>query len=149
MWLPGCGGVMTKVGSFEAFNGFPGTNWYHQKASVVVWSYFVKPARRMYFHFNDVRMGAIASQNTSFTVVYSTVQSGADQRKHQSSAPLAFVRGIHRWPVNSLHKWLVTPKMFPFDDVTMLQQIEFHIQRTPFQCLLHIFVKNTIFIDLH
>ena len=43
----------------------------------------------------------------------------ADQRKHQSSASLAFVRGIHRWPVNSPHKWPVTRKMFPFDDVVM------------------------------
>ena len=42
-----------------------------------------------------------------------------DQRKHQSSASLAFVRGIHRWPVNSQHKWPVTRKMFPFDDVIM------------------------------
>ena len=41
----------------------------------------------------------------------------ADQRKHESSASLAFVRGIHRWPVNSPHKWTVTRKMFPFDDV--------------------------------
>ena len=64
-------------------------------------------------------MGAIASQITSLPVVYSIVHSGADQRKHQSSASLAFVRGIHRWPVNSLHKWPVTRKMFPFDDVIM------------------------------
>ena len=47
------------------------------------------------------------------------IYSGADQRKHQSSASLAFVRGIHRWPVNSPHKWPVTRKMFPFDDVIM------------------------------
>ena len=45
--------------------------------------------------------------------------SDADQRKHQSSASLAFVRGIHRGPVNSPHKWPVTRKMFPFDDVIM------------------------------
>ena len=45
--------------------------------------------------------------------------SDADQWKHQSSASLAFVRGIHRWPVNSPHKWPVTRKMFPFDDVIM------------------------------
>ena len=64
-------------------------------------------------------MDAIASQITSLTIVYSTVYSGADQRKHPSSASLAFVRGIHRWPVNSLHKWPVTWKMFPFDDVIM------------------------------
>ena len=44
---------------------------------------------------------------------------GRDQRKHQSSASLAFVWGIHRWPENSPHKWPVTMKMFPFDDVIM------------------------------
>ena len=64
-------------------------------------------------------MGTMASQITSFTIVYSTVYSGADQRKHQRSASLAFVRGIHRGPVNSPHKWPVTRKMFPFDDVIM------------------------------
>ena len=57
-------------------------------------------------------MGTMASQNTSLPIVYSTFYSGADQGKHQSSASLAFERGIHRWPVNSPHKW-------PFDDVIM------------------------------
>ena len=61
----------------------------------------------------------MASQITSLTIVYSTVYSGADQRKHQSSTPLAFVQGIHRGPVNSPHTWPVTRKMFPFDDVIM------------------------------
>ena len=64
-------------------------------------------------------MGSIASQITSLTSVYSSVYSGADQRKHQSSASLAFVRGIHRRSVNSPHKGPVTRKMFPFDDVIM------------------------------
>ena len=64
-------------------------------------------------------MGAIASEITSLTIVYSTVYSGADQSKDQSSASLAFVWGIHRGPVNSLHKWPATRKMFPFDDVIM------------------------------
>ena len=41
-------------------------------------------------------MTAMASQITSLMVVYLTVYSDADQRKHQSSASLAFVRGIHR-----------------------------------------------------
>ena len=68
-------------------------------------------------HYNDVIMSAMASQN--LTTVYSTVYSGADQRKHQSCALLAFVREIHRWPVNSPHKGPVTRKMFPFDDVIM------------------------------
>ena len=68
---------------------------------------------------SDVIMGAMASQITSLTIVCSTVYSGADQRKYQSSASLAFVMGIHRWPVNSPHKGPVTRKMFPFDDVIM------------------------------
>ena len=72
-------------------------------------------------HYNGVIMGAMASQITSLTIVYSTVYSGADQRKHQSSTPLAFVRGIHRGPVNSPHKWPITRKMFPFDDVIMFK----------------------------
>ena len=64
-------------------------------------------------------MGTIASLITSLTIVYLTVYSDADQRKHQSSASLTYVRGIHRRPVNSPHKWPVTRKMFPFDDVIM------------------------------
>ena len=71
-------------------------------------------------HYGDVIMGVIASQITSVMVVYSTVYSNADQRKHQRSASLAFVRGIHRGPLNSPHKWPVTQKMFPFDDVIMI-----------------------------
>ena len=70
-------------------------------------------------HYDDVIMSTIASQITSLTIVYSTIYSGADQSKHQSSASLAFVWGIHRGPVNSPHKWPVTRKMFPFDDVIM------------------------------
>ena len=64
-------------------------------------------------------MGAMASQITSLTIVYSSVYLGADERKHQSSASLAFVRGIHRSPVNSPRKWPVTQKMLSFDDVIM------------------------------
>ena len=71
------------------------------------------------WHYTDVIMGSIASQITSLMIVYSNVYSDADQRKHQSSASLAFVRGIHRGPVNSPHKWPVTRKMLPFDDVIM------------------------------
>ena len=70
-------------------------------------------------NYCDVIMGAVASQITSLTIDYSILYSDADQRKHQSSASLAFVRGIHRGPVNSPHKWPVTRKMFPFDDVIM------------------------------
>ena len=74
---------------------------------------------------------------TSLTSVFSTVYSDADQRKYQSSASLAFVRGIHRGPVNSPHKWPVTRKLFPFDDVIMasMWQGQFVILVT-----LHVFV---------
>ena len=65
-------------------------------------------------------MNTKASQITSVSIVYSTVCLGADQRKHQSSASLTFMSEIHRWPVNSPHKWPVTRKMFPFDDVIMI-----------------------------
>ena len=70
-------------------------------------------------HYSEAIMGPMASQITSLTIIYSIVYWGADQRKHQSSASLAFVRGIHRWPVNSPHKGSVTRKMFTFDDVIM------------------------------
>ena len=75
-------------------------------------------------HYSDAIISAMASQITSLTIVYSTVHSsGTDQRKHQSSVSLVFVREIHPWPmnypVNSPHKGPVTRKMFPFDDVIM------------------------------
>ena len=76
-----------------------------------------------YLHYNDVTMGKIASQITCLVIVYSTVDSDIDQREHQSSASLAFVRGIHRGPVNSPYKWPVARNMFPFNDVIMLQQL--------------------------
>ena len=71
-------------------------------------------------YYNDVIIGSMASQITSLIIVNSTVYSGTDERKHQSSASLAFVWGIHGWPVNSPHKWPVKRKMFPFDDVIMV-----------------------------
>ena len=56
---------------------------------------------------------------TSISIVCSTVCSGTDERKHQSSASLCFVKGIHQWPMDSPHKGPVMWKMFPFDDVIM------------------------------
>ena len=67
------------------------------------------------YHYSDAIMITIASQLTSVSIVYLTVWSCADQRKHQDTASLAFVRGIHRWPV--------TRKMFPFDDVIMIPHV--------------------------
>ena len=74
-------------------------------------------------HYNDVILSAMASQITGVSIVCSTVCSGTYQRKRQSSASLAFVTGIHRWPVNSPHKGPVTRKMFPFDDVIMVMVV--------------------------
>ena len=70
-------------------------------------------------HYSDVMMNAMASQLTGISIVCATVCSGTDQRKHQSSASLAFLRGIHQWPVDSPHKGPVRRKMFSFDDVIM------------------------------
>ena len=58
-------------------------------------------------------ISAMASQITGVTIAYSTVCSGVDQRKHQSSTSLPFVRVIHRRHVNSSHKGPVTQEMFP------------------------------------
>ena len=55
-------------------------------------------------HYGDAIMSMMASLITSLTIVSATVYSGEDQRKHQSTASLAFLRGIHRWPVNYEHK---------------------------------------------
>ena len=79
-------------------------------------------------HYCDVTMGAMASQITSLKIVYSTVIQ-VQIKEHQSSASLAFVRGINRCPVNSPHKWPVTRKMFPFDDVIMAET-------TMYQCIV-------------
>ena len=71
-------------------------------------------------HYDDVIMGAIASQNTSLTIVYSIVYSDADKKKKTSKLRFTgLCAEIHRGPVNSPHKWPVTRKMFPFDYVIM------------------------------
>ena len=72
--------------------------------------YALSKLLRWIIHFSDVII--MASQTTGVSVVFSTVCSGTDQRKHQSSASLAFMRGIHRWPVDSPHKGPVTRKCF-------------------------------------
>ena len=64
-------------------------------------------------------MSTMAARITSVSIVYLIVYSGADQKKYQSSASLAFVRGIHWWPVDSPHERPVTRESFPFDDAIM------------------------------
>ena len=101
-------------------------NMLHQKALTFHYKHVNK---NLPYHNGDVIMGAITSQITSLTSVYSTVYLDANQRKLQSSASLAFVRGIHRGPVNSPHNWPVTRKMFPFNDVIMITLIPLTSQR--------------------
>ena len=61
-------------------------------------------------------MGEMTSQTTNLTVVYSTVYSGADQRKHESSALLAFVwEFTGEFPAQMASN----AEMFPFDDIIM------------------------------
>ena len=79
--------------------------WRHDMVRVSVLLFLCRESDGQY---NDVIISAMASQITSLMIVFSTIYLGADQRKHQSSESLAFVRGIHRWP-----------EMFPFDDVIM------------------------------
>ena len=104
----------------------PILQWYSSVSysTTVIISLFTSEYPLHYFfllidHYNDVIISGMASQITSLLILYSSVYSGVDQRKHHSSASLAFVMGIHRWPVNSLHKGPVTRKMFSFDDVIM------------------------------
>ena len=83
--------------------------YWHRHISLTFWTPGWFPANPTscspnLVHYSDVIMGAIASQITSLSIIRSTVCSGAGQRRHQSSASLAFVRGIHWWLVNSPHK---------------------------------------------
>ena len=73
---------------------------------------------RLLFRNSDVIMGAMASQITSLTIVHSFFLF-----RRRSIKSLAFERGIHHWPVNSPHKWSVTRKMSPFEDVVCSNKV--------------------------
>ena len=112
----GCGALMfnlNKLLNKQSRGGWFETPWRSCHIARVVYGQCVL------MPYGHVIMGTIASQIIGLMIVYSIVYSDADQRKHQSSASLAFVRRIHRGPVNSPHKWPVTRKLFPFDDVIM------------------------------
>ena len=80
-------------------------------------------------HNRDVIMSAMASPITGVSIIFLIICSGADQRKRQSSASLAYVRGNPRQPVNSPRKGPVTRKMFSFDDVIMDVLIKLQLHR--------------------
>ena len=130
--LAGLRGDITTKGNWPSYPYQDGTHEtpFHREHfySVCLWAtinYFKiqnKPVRGLPHHYDSVTMSVMASQITSLNRVYSTAYifySGTGERKHQSSALLAFVRGIHRWPVNTPHKWPVTWKMFLFHDIIM------------------------------
>ena len=78
-------------------------------------SHYLNQCWLIMWHYNDVIMSAMTSKSPASRPF---VQAQTKE-KNQSSASLALVRGINRWPVNSPHKGPVTRKMFPFDDVIM------------------------------
>ena len=98
-----------------------------------LWVLLLKGKKWYLNHYNDVIMGAIASQITSLTIVYPTVYSGADQRKHQSSASLAFV-----------HKWPETRKIVTFDDVIM---VHYAVQYADCSVISMSFIDATSFLS--
>ena len=92
--------VMTKLGK-RMCNGYKYVDldmiyWPLNTRIVRYFSESRRPFRMTLSHYSEFIMGAMASQITSLSIVYLTVYSGADQRIHQSSVSLAFVRGIHR-----------------------------------------------------
>ena len=124
-WVP-----LTKASDAEGWCFFSDQRLNKQLRKQSRRRWFEMPSRSLWrrckesAHYYDVIMDTIASQITSLTIIYSTVYSDADQSKHQSSASLAFVREIHRGLVNFPHKWPVTRKMFPFDDVIMKHRVD-------------------------
>ena len=108
----------------HARNSFLFFNFKLRKIIVYLSRFLLHWMQRYWKYYSDTIMRVMASQIISLTIVYSTVCSGADQRKHQSSVSLAFVRGIHLLQVNSLHKGPVIQKIFPFDDVIMNGMIQ-------------------------
>ena len=86
---------MSREISQDFFSYFKDVIWFSD-----TWRTMEDDASKL-IHYIDVMMGAMASQITSLTIVYSTVYSDADQGKHHNSASLAFVWGIHLGPVNS------------------------------------------------
>ena len=98
---------------------------------------FLRTKFYVLFRINQMARWRLKSPASPF--VCSSVGSDPDQRKHQSSASLALVRGIHRWLVNSLHKRPVTRHFFPFDDVIHIIHINKYFTAstlTTFQVLL-------------
>ena len=83
------------------------------------------------YYYSDVIMIPMVSQITGVSTVCSAVCSNEVQRNYHSSASLAFVRGIRRWPVYPPHKEPVTPKVFSFDDVIVYVYVTYAPHLSP------------------
>ena len=70
-------------------------------------------------HYSDVIISAMSSEIIGVSMLYPPACSAPDQRMYQSSASFAFVRVIHRCPVDSPHKGPITRKIIPLHDVIM------------------------------
>ena len=81
--------------------------------------FILKSHMKRSIHYNDAIMGRWRLKSPAGPVFTHPFIRAQTKEKHQSSALLAFVWGIHPGPANSPHKWPVTRKMFPFDDVIM------------------------------
>ena len=115
-WLLVYNTTILITGSSYLMRTFPGPMALERR----MWLFARHVTSYSYAHYGDVIMSPMASQNARLTILCSNVYSGTDQRKPKSSAWLAFVWGIHRWPVNSPHKGWVTRNMFPFGDPIMV-----------------------------
>ena len=98
----------------------------------------------VWHHYSDVTISAMASQIIGIWTVCLVVNWGAHQRKHKSSASLAFVKRIHRSPVDSPHKGQVTWQMFPFDDVIMMSYRELCYRWLKCQSFTYTIPMNTL-----
>ena len=96
---------------------------YHINLRIHAWLLNSRIANRShpikFIHYSDAIINVKVSQMTGVSIVFSTVYLGTYQRKHHSSASLAFVRVIHWWPVDSPHKGSLKRKVFPFDYAIM------------------------------
>ena len=122
-----------------------------QWSSCIETSCFISHITMHACHYIDGIMTTMASQITSLTIVYSTVYSDADQRKHQILCVTGLCVGNSPGPVNSPHKGPVTRKMFPFDDVIMwlasaVFALSTYNELAACRCtvIFHHFLQNTV-----
>ena len=135
--------IYAQMGKFSMVRGLFGDNKYyiqwHMLRRVSKWitifpSLLFKYAgcNGLTKHYSDVIMGAMASQITSLTTVYSTTYSGEDQRKHQMTG---------EFPA----RMASNAEIFPFDDVIRRQTYSTKSRRVS----INFFVNSASFMPRH